>query len=238
MSIPEPRISFATENAILLQFSEPTLNGVDEALQQRLCVLAVKLRDNPATDALLQDIVPGPGSLLLALHDGRKARRLLRYAETLWLGANPIQDSGVRTIEIPVQYGSDFGPDLAAMSAQTGLSPEDIIQRHSNASYYVQCLGFMAGFAYLGGMDPALATPRKRTPAARIPAGSVAIGGFSTAIYPAATPGGWHVIGHTDFSLFDSLLSPPSALRPGDHVRFVALTGSAPAIKSGGRVHA
>jgi 5-oxoprolinase (ATP-hydrolysing) subunit B len=217
MSIPEPRISFATENAILLQFTEPSLNGVDRELQQRLCALAVKLRENPATDALLQEIVPGPGSLLLALYDGRKARRLLRYAETLWLGATNDPDTPVRTVQIPVRYGEQHGPDLTAMSAHTGLSSNEIIRRHSSATYYVQCLGFMAGFAYLGGLDPALATPRKRTPSARI-------GGLSTAIYPAATPGGWHVIGHTDIRLFDPHANPPSLLQPGDHVQFVPIT--------------
>lgn len=237
MSIPEPRISFATENAILLQFTEPSLNGVDQVLQQRLCVLAAKLRNNPATDALLQEIVPGPGSLLLALYDGRKARRLLRYAETLWLGAANDPGTEVRTVQIPVRYGGEHGPDLPAMAAHTGLSSSEIIRRHSTAMYYVQCLGFMAGFAYLGGLDPSLATPRKRTPAARIPAGSVAVGGLSTAIYPAATPGGWHIIGHTDLSLFNPQANPPSFLQPGDHVQFVPVSDEPTASVSGGPEH-
>jgi 5-oxoprolinase (ATP-hydrolysing) subunit B len=220
MSIPEPIISFATENAILLQFAEPALNGVDRSLQTRLCSLAQALRENPATDALLQDIVPGPGSLLLSLYDGRKARRLLRYAETLWLREDAAR-TPPRIHRIPVNYSPQFAPDLSALSAHTGLSALEIVQLHSQTQYLVECLGFMAGFAYLGGLDAALHIPRKHTPAARIPAGSVAIGGVHTAIYPSSTPGGWHIIGRTSVKMFQPDSYQPCLLQPGDQVQFV-----------------
>ncbi|MEX2335260.1 MAG: carboxyltransferase domain-containing protein, partial [Pseudohongiella sp.] len=115
------------------------------------------------------------------------------------------------------------GPDLPHLSRHTGLAMEEIVTRHCAPEYLVQCLGFMAGFAYLGGLDPALAIPRKKTPAARIPAGAVAIGGIYTSIYPSATPGGWHIIGHTNIRMFDPQGDPPCLLRPGDRVRFVSV---------------
>jgi allophanate hydrolase subunit 1 len=54
----------------------------------------------------------------------------------------------------------------------------------------------------------------------RVERGSVAIGGEYTGIYPAATPGGWRLIGHTDAILFDAARTPPSLLASGDRVRF------------------
>jgi KipI family sensor histidine kinase inhibitor len=222
MSIPEPTIRFATENAILLQFTEPSLNGVDVMLQRRINRLAEQLRSHELTGDLLQEVVAAPGSLLLCLHDGRKARRLLRAAEQLW--NNPDTASSMpRVVEIPVHYGGTSGPDLETLASDCGLSCAELIRRHSNADYEVLCLGFLPGFAYLGGLDPQLHTPRKSTPAARISAGSVAIGGSSTGIYPVASPGGWHIIGRTHSVLFAPDRDNPCLLQPGDRIRFTVI---------------
>jgi KipI family sensor histidine kinase inhibitor len=53
-----------------------------------------------------------------------------------------------------------------------------------------------------------------------VPAGAVAIAGQQTAVYPLATPGGWHLIGHTGAALWDPQRQPPALLAPGDRVRF------------------
>ncbi|HRI59648.1 MAG TPA: carboxyltransferase domain-containing protein, partial [Saprospiraceae bacterium] len=63
--------------------------------------------------------------------------------------------------------------------------------------------------------------PRRDTPRVRVAAGSVAIAGRQTGIYPQASPGGWHLIGHTDIRLFDPRQKPPASLQPGMRVRFV-----------------
>ena len=55
----------------------------------------------------------------------------------------------------------------------------------------------------LGGLPDCLATPRRAQPRTLVPAGSVGIGGSQTGIYPANSPGGWQVIGHTRLRLFD-----------------------------------
>lgn len=243
MDIPEPRISFVTENAIILLFAEPALNhggtsanqekpeltDSGQVLQRRICRLARALRQSDTTRVLLQDIVPAPGSLLLSLHDGRKARRLLREAEAIWQACDDIADEA-RLIEIPVTYGGQAGRDLGQVARHTGLTTDEIINIHSSGSYFVQSLGFMPGFAYLGGLDPVLAIPRKTTPDPRIRPGSVAIGGNMTGIYPSASPGGWHVIGHTEVCLFDPKQREPCLLMPGDQVQFVmaAVTGVFP----------
>lgn len=122
-----------------------------------------------------------------------------------------------REIIIPVRYN---GSDLEDVARQTGLSVTEVIDRHSNIEYYTYMLGFVPGFAYLGDLDPALRLPRKATPRKSVAVGSVAIAGAQTAVYPLTTPGGWHIIGHTELVMFDPTREDPSLLKPGDLVRF------------------
>lgn len=220
MSIPEPRISFATENAILLQFAESALNAPTDSLQNRLHALARTLLTAPESRVLLEDAVVGPGNLLLVLHDGRHAEALLEHAEALWLDASALPAHSHRVVSIPVQYGGVEGPDLEQVARAIRLTPDEIIARHSQAHYRVHCLGFLAGFAYLGGLDARLHCARKQTPATRIAPGSIAIGGGNTGIYPTESPGGWHIIGRTRVRLFDPTRAEPALLQAGDEVRF------------------
>ena len=119
---------------------------------------------------------------------------------------------------IPVVYD---GPDLAEAAARLGLAPDEVVRRHAGRVYTVYLLGFVPGFAYLGDLDPRLALPRRASPRPRVPPGSVAIASRQTAVYPLATPGGWHLIGRTDVPLLDVARTPPTALAPGQRVRFV-----------------
>jgi KipI family sensor histidine kinase inhibitor len=125
-----------------------------------------------------------------------------------------------RTVEIPVRYGGEHGPDLNDVAALHRMPAERVIELHSGASYLVYFLGFAPGFAYLGGLPPEIATPRLEVPRKRVPAGSVAIGGSQTGVYPFATPGGWRLIGQTPLRMFDAGRSGMSRLRMGDIVRF------------------
>ena len=126
----------------------------------------------------------------------------------------------VNTVTIPVFYGGDFGPDLEYVAEHNQLSIEEVIKLHSQAIYKVYMMGFVPGFAYLGGMDEQLATPRKAVPRKATPAGSVGIAGKQTGIYPLETPGGWQLIGHTPLKLFDAYQLQPALLKAGDQVVF------------------
>jgi KipI family sensor histidine kinase inhibitor len=130
-------------------------------------------------------------------------------------------DIPARTVEIPVSYGGEAGPDLEDVASHTGLSPERVIELHAAAEYLVYFVGFSTCFPYLGGLPPELATPRLSAPRKHVPAGSVAIGGAQAGVYPLASPGGWRLIGRTPLRLFDPEGSPPPLLRMGDRVRFV-----------------
>lgn len=134
--------------------------------------------------------------------------------------------SSARTIEVPVMYGGEAGPDLAGVAAFAGCTPETVIERHASAVYRVYMLGFLPGFAYMASVDEAIAAPRHTTPRLRVPAGSVGIAGRQTGIYPCSSPGGWQIIGRTALSLFDSDSLPPALFAPGDHVRFVPMSGT------------
>jgi len=130
-------------------------------------------------------------------------------------------------IHVPVVYGDGAGPDLDEVARRAGMTTEEVIRRHAAADYRVAMIGFAPGFPYLMGMDPAIACPRLETPRLRVPAGSVGIADTQTGIYPFAMPGGWWLIGRTALRLFDPAARPPSLLRPGQAVRFVAVGGTA-----------
>jgi inhibitor of KinA len=145
-----------------------------------------------------------------------------------------------RQREIPVCYGGEYGPDLAEVCEVHSLSPQQVIDLHSSATYIVYFLGFVPGFAYLGGLPEALVTPRLSAPRRSVPAGSVGIAGHQSGVYPFATPGGWRLIGrtplvmfHTMFhTMFDKMLSDKlrhhqdalSFLSIGDRVHFTPIS--------------
>ena len=68
------------------------------------------------------------------------------------------------------------------------MSAAEVIAIHSGHDYLIDMLGFLPGFAYLGGLDERLHTPRLATPRTRIEPGAVGIGGAQTGIYPLASP--------------------------------------------------
>jgi KipI family sensor histidine kinase inhibitor len=108
------------------------------------------------------------------------------------------------------------GEDLDAIARSTGV---DVARVHAGGTYSVETMGFAPGFAYLAGLDPRLAIPRRATPRPRLAAGSIAIAGGYTAVYPFDSPGGWHVIGHVVGARMFGPEGPLLAL--GDRVRFV-----------------
>lgn len=242
-----PRVAQLRDNALLFNFISEQGLVPNLTLQKRIWALTAWLEER--RDSLqLQEIVPGMGNLLVTLRSfpagacpasdsamdsiaGRARSHTESLAEQimcLWPTLAGTEIPG-RTVRIPVSYGGDNGPDLKEVSAHTGLSIDDIITRHCAGEYRVYCLGFQPGFAYLGGLDPVLATPRRATPRLAVPAGSVAIGGSQSAVYPATTPGGWQVIGRTQMRMFNPEAEQPSILRPGDHVQFVPDVGAGPA---------
>ncbi len=123
--------------------------------------------------------------------------------------------------EIPVCYEGDFASDLRQFSELKAMPISEIIERHSQSIYKVCFIGFLPGFLYLSGLDPKLYLDRKSTPNLSVKKGSVAIGGMQTGIYPMDSPGGWHVIGNTPISFFNTKADSPCFAQPGDEVILV-----------------
>jgi inhibitor of KinA len=130
------------------------------------------------------------------------------------------EKSKPRSIEIPICYGGEFGPDLGQVAKHAKLSPEEVIKRHGKADYVVYLIGFAPGFPYLGGLPDELNTPRHAKPRMNVAPGSVGIAGNQTGIYPLGTPGGWNLIGRTPLKLFVPARNPPVLLCAGDRVKF------------------
>ncbi|HEY4885731.1 MAG TPA: carboxyltransferase domain-containing protein [Myxococcales bacterium] len=167
--------------------------------------LAAALADDPPEGFL--DAVPGARTLLL-LYDpdvldparvdlSRRSRR-----------------PAARVVRLQACYD---GADLDDVARELGVTREEVVRRHAEADHVVSFLGFAPGFAYMTG---GFALPRLRTPRVRVPAGSLAVADGYTGIYPAATPGGWRLLGRVAARMFEPGANPPALLRPGDRVIF------------------
>ncbi len=135
-------------------------------------------------------------------------------------------DSDRQVVEIPVAYGGEYGPDLAEVAAAHGMTEQQVIDIHSQPEYPIYMLGFVAGFPYLGGMSPEIATPRKESPRLKIEAGSVGIAGSQTGIYSVESPGGWQIIGRTPLKLYDTDREQPVLLSAGQYIKFKPISGA------------
>lgn len=220
-----PEILPLGDRALVLRFGR----RIDVDVNRR--VLAAWRQLVPACLPGVIDLVPAYASLTV-LYDWQQLPEAGRDRPWHWLAgevdrvlADSVGDTpeSGRQVEVPVCYGGEHGPDLAAVAEASRLSEAEVVRRHAGADYQVAFLGFRPGFPYLLGLDPALALPRLDTPRPQIAAGSVGIGGAQTGVYPVAGPGGWRLIGRTPLSLFDPTRDPPMVLAPGDRVRFVPM---------------
>lgn len=164
------------------------------------------------------ELVAGARTLLL---DGIDARDLdvVRAAVAGW-ELRPSATATGAAVEVAVVYD---GVDLADVARQWDMTAAEVIATHTVLDHRVAFLGFAPGFAYIDGVPPALAVARRAQPRPRVPAGSVALADGYSAVYPSATPGGWQLVGTTNFIAWDAERDPPARFEPGAVVRFVAV---------------
>lgn len=208
----QARISMLGTSALLFEAPGET----ELVTQQRIWALARETEGWPE----IREAVPGMNNLMLSF--SRPPRRYEPIAARLraaWEAAVPLRIEG-RLIDLPVVYGGDGGPHMADVMAHTGLGIDQIAAIHSAPTYVVYALGSHPGYCYLGGMDPRIATPRRKTPVVSIPGGAVSIGGAQTGVSASDGPSGWNTIGTTAMRFFDPALDPPALFRPGDGLRF------------------
>ena len=213
MTSEEPVFSVLGTTAVLF---EPPGAAMTLETQQRIWSLARAAEKWPE----VLEAVPGMNNLMLAFaRPPRDIRGLRSRLLEAWNTAGPMALEG-RLVELPVTYGGDGGPHMADVVAHTGLGVDDIVELHSSPIYPVYALGSHPGYCYLGGMDPRIATPRRKVPVLKIPGGAVSIGGFQTGVSASPGPSGWNTIGATSMSFFDPEKEMPALLQPGDSIRF------------------
>ena len=213
-----PRLLPAGDHALLIEFADE----IDDAINDRVHALAHTLRSqyHPA----IRDLAPAYSSLLVCYDPG-----CALFTEMCALVQGVIESLETypppqpRCIEIPTRYGGEFGPDLVFVAQHNCITPDEALRLHTSVVYRVYFVGFAPGFAYLGSVPEQIAVPRLETPRTHVPAGSVGIAGRQTGVYPMDSPGGWRIIGRTALTLFDANCDPPTRLRAGDRVQFVAL---------------
>ena len=206
------RISLLGTIALLFE----TVGELNLPVQQRIWALAQEAETWPE----VSEAVPGMNNLMLTFRQPPRALQSLRdRLLAAWDAVQPLAVAG-RVIELPVVYGGEGGPHVDDVVAHTGLSLDEIVERHSAPLYPVYALGSHPGYCYLGGMDARIATPRRPVPVISIPGGSVSIGGAQTGVSASAGPSGWNTIGRASMSFFDVQRDPPALLQPGDCIRF------------------
>jgi KipI family sensor histidine kinase inhibitor len=208
-------ISPLGDSAITVTLGE----GISEELSRRVVAQASRLRD--AEIIGVTDIVPSYAVLsvhydpLTIVFDDLRDRVASVIDEQL---ASVPRENESELHLIKVRYD---GEDLDEVARRTELTTDEVIRIHGEREYRVYVIGFVPGFAYLGTLDDRLVLPRREAPRKRVPPGSVAIAERQTGIYPSATPGGWHLIGTTDATLFEPSSDRPALLSVGDRVKFV-----------------
>ena len=210
-----------SDSACLLQLG----GAIDTATAEQVQRACLWVREQLG-DAVV-DLVPSYTSVLIELDplklSPQQACQRLTNIDAFLSTPSDLARPGQR-FDIPVYYASEVGPDLPEVCSRTGLTQAQLIKRHSAVDYRVFAIGFAPGFCFLGPLDQQLQLPRRASPRSQVAAGSVAIAEQQTAVYPLATPGGWHLIGRTAQDMLSLCSDPQRPLQVGDMVRFVAIT--------------
>ena len=208
------RVLAAGDSAWLVELPD----RIDPEVNARAIAIA---RAIERTSLPISDIVVGYRSVMVyvdPLADGANAAAAT--IERITEAPEAAADMPGTIVDVPVCYDEPYGPDLADVAAFAGASPDDVMAWHLAREYRVFVVGFVPGFAYMASVDPRIAAPRRSSPRVKVPAGSVAVAAGQTGIYPAATPGGWNVIGRCPVRPYDPDRAAPFLFHAGDRVRF------------------
>ena len=227
MTLKNLKIFPLGDNGLTVEFG----NEISDNLNNLAVNLFWHLTKNPFPGLI--ELVPAYASLTI-FYDVHTVRKHFSNFDTAFdavknLVENALQNliqvtrNSGRLIEIPVNFDQDSALDLAFIAASNQITPNKVIEIFISKTYRVYMLGFLPGFAYMGEVDEKIAAPRKQSPRLKVPKGSVGIAGRQTGIYPLESPGGWQIIGKTDFELFTPDNDNPCSLQAGDLVKFYDL---------------
>ncbi len=217
--INEPRYLTAGESCVVVEFADEIDRSANDAVMDLKRYLTEQ-KEIPITECLptYRSLAVYFDPTVISAEDVVRVARRTSITEGRYAGALMTE------ISIPVCYGGEYGPDLSNVAEHAGISEDEVIKRHSAKACHCYMIGFMPGFAYLGGMDESIATPRLTNPRTVIKGGSVGIAGKQTGIYPIDSPGGWQLIGRTPLRLFTPEASRPTLIEAGYEVRFLPVS--------------
>lgn len=213
------KILTAGDSALLIEFEQK----IEPEINAQITAFVHLLKEQHIEG--VTDLIPAFASLLINYDPrviGYKDLKA-RIEELLKIEVSE-EASEARVFEIPVCYGGEYGPDIANIAENAGLSEQEVIDIHCSKDYLIYMLGFLPGFVYLGGLDERIHTPRLANPRISIPAGSVGIAASQTGIYPLNSPGGWQLLGMTPVKTYDPERETPILVEAGDYIRFVPVT--------------
>lgn len=213
------KILTAGDSALLIEFEQK----IAPEINAQITAFAHLLKGQHIEG--VTDLIPAFASLLINYDPRVIGYKDLKARIEELLKIEVSEEAGdVRVFEIPVCYGGEYGPDIANIAENAGLSEQEVIDIHCSKDYLIYMLGFLPGFVYLGGLDERIHTPRLANPRISIPAGSVGIAASQTGIYPLNSPGGWQLLGMTPVKTYDPERETPILVEAGDYIRFVPVT--------------
>lgn len=214
MTNAAPRFRPIAEHSLLVEFGE----GVDAALHDRVMALDAAL--NAAPPPAMIETVPGNACLLVRFDYGVSDHRMMEAAIRERLDSGRYRAPEGRLHEVAICYDAPFAPDLAALAAMTGQSPDAVIAAHLSGAYQVSLYGFAPGYAYLTGVPEVIRLPRKDAAIRDVPAGSVLIAGPQCIVSTLKMPTGWWIMGRSPTRVLTADAARPFLFDPGDRVRF------------------
>jgi inhibitor of KinA len=210
------RILTAGDTALVVEFGDNIDRGLNAV------VLALARRMDECGIPGLNETVPTFRSLTIFYEPLVLSRAALEGHIAAIMHDLTITQGGGRRWRLPVCYAPEMAPDLNDVAARTGLTPGQVVDRHSGVIYRVYMLGFLPGLAYTGDVPPELVLPRLVSPRHRIPAGSLGIAMAMSLIMPRETPSGLNLIGRSPVAMWQHADKPGgedgTLLAPGDDV--------------------
>lgn len=209
-----PRFLLTGDTGLLVEFGDKIDFGIHNRVRKFFIILS---RVSPKG---IIEVVPSYRSILIIYDPIYTCLESLREEIiSIEQKLDEVEIPPSETVEIPVIYGGENGPELAFVAQHNGLTPEEVVEIHTSGTYLVYAMG-TSGFPLLGGLSKRLFTPRLKTPRTFVPAGSVGIANDQTGVYPMDSPGGWQLIGRTPVKLFNSKREDPFLVKMGNFIRF------------------
>jgi KipI family sensor histidine kinase inhibitor len=210
------RILTAGDTGIVVEFGD----SIDRGLNAIVLALARRL-DESRLPGLIETI-PTFRSLTVFYESAVLSRAALEVHIAAMVHELTTAPKGGRRWHLPVCYDPEMAPDISDVATRTGLTPAQVVERHSGVTYHVYMLGFLPGLAYMGDVPPELVLPRLVSPRQRIPAGMLGIAMAMSLIMPRETPSGLNLIGRSPVAMWrrsdKSGAGESTLLTPGDNV--------------------